>query len=79
MPRKLECRSFVCRIVKVCFPAGEADNGPQMQSVAPTAAEADRNSRRESVSRVANDRGQVVFIVAAFLGSLGTRHQASGR
>jgi hypothetical protein len=48
---KFECKSLVCRMVKVTFPVGAAPRILGRQSVAPTAAEAARNSRRESVLR----------------------------
>lgn len=51
MPMKAECRSLVCRIVKVFFPFAAATKAPGKSNVTPTAAEAARNSRRESVSR----------------------------
>ena len=51
MPMRLECRSLVCRMVKVFFPSAAAERTPGRRIVAPAAAEPARNSRRESVSR----------------------------
>src|SRR5208283_1829348 len=51
MPMKLECMSFVCRMVKVFFPSTAADSPPGRRIVTPTAVETARNSRREIVSR----------------------------
>src|SRR5450755_1519648 len=51
MPTKLECRSLVCRIVKVFFPFAAATGSPRKRAMAPAAAEPAKSSRREGVLR----------------------------
>src|SRR5450631_3970602 len=51
MPIKLECRSLVCRIVKVFFPSVALAAPPPRMTMVPAAAEPTKTSRREGVLR----------------------------
>ena len=48
MPMKLECKSLVCRMVKVFFPSAVAASSAGTMNAAPIATAPARNSRRES-------------------------------